>query len=172
MHERNLLQTPLIWAWVPWRTVWTHPSWRKGSLLELGGFNVIFDCQLCDIFRVGSHMFQVSLLLATPNMEGKSQLVSLKWSLKYGRVSSKPDLDYIMQKRSRDLGWELRLTFCLTQLATQVPSLIYKKCCHVARHPCHSWGLGLGPCVNRPLVSTKRKCHICDIIVLDKVILR
>jgi hypothetical protein len=36
-----------------------------------------------------------------------------------------------MQKYLRDLGWELGLAFCSTQLATQVPSPTSKKCCQV-----------------------------------------
>ena len=48
-----------------------------------------------------------------------------------------------MQKYLWDLGWELGLAFCSTQLATQVPNLTSKKVLP-CRHPCHSWDLGLG----------------------------
>ena len=55
-------------------------------------------------FRVGidgqsrwGPKLQVLLMLGSLNMEGKSQLLSLKKLLKYYRFSLKSDLDYIMQ---------------------------------------------------------------------------
>jgi hypothetical protein len=39
-----------------------------------------------------------------------------------------------MQKYSRDLSWALALAFCSTYFSTKVPSLIFKKCCHVSIH--------------------------------------
>ena len=74
---------------------------------------------------VGSHG------VSSPNMEAKSQLLSLKKTFKYGQLSLKSDLDSFMHKYSWDLCWELGLAFCSTQLSTQVPSLISKKCCHM-----------------------------------------
>ena len=50
---------------------------------------------------------QVPLLLASTNMEAKSQLLSLKTPLEYGYLSLKLDLDYFMQKYLQGLRWEL-----------------------------------------------------------------
>ena len=49
--------------------------------------------------RAGSHggsKSQVMLMLASPNMEAKSQFLSIKKPLKYGELSLKSDLDYFM----------------------------------------------------------------------------
>jgi hypothetical protein len=95
--------------------------------------------------QVPSPKFQVPLMLASPDMKAKSQLLSLKISLKYGWFTIKSNLDYCMQKYSRDLCWELGLAFCSTQLSTQVPTLASQKCCHVGIHVIlGTWDLGLG----------------------------
>ena len=73
-------------------------------------------------------------MLASPNTEAMSQLLSLKKPSKYVFPSSKSDLDYFMQKYSQDSCWELGLAFCLTQLSIQVRLLTSKKCCHVDIH--------------------------------------
>ena len=77
---------------------------------------------------------QVPLMLASPNMEKKYQLLNLKKPLKYGRLPLKSDLGYFMQKYLWDLCWELNLALYLIQLSPQVPSLTSKKCCHVGIH--------------------------------------
>ena len=41
---------------------------------------------------------QVPLMFANPNVEQKSQLLSLKTPLKYGLFSLEPGLDYFMKK--------------------------------------------------------------------------
>ena len=45
---------------------------------------------------------QVSVMLASANMEAKSQLLSLKKPIKYGKLSLKVNLDYFMQKYPQD----------------------------------------------------------------------
>ena len=55
---------------------------------------------------------QASLLLASPNIEAKPQLLSLKKPLEYGQLSFKLDL---MQKCSQDTWLVLGLVFCSTQ---------------------------------------------------------
>ena len=57
-------------------------------------------------------------MLVSPNIEAKSQLLSLKKPLEYGSLLVKSDLDYFMQKYSQDLCWELGLAFYSTQLST------------------------------------------------------
>jgi hypothetical protein len=66
-----------------------------------------------------------------PSHVSKSQLLRLKKSSKYGKLSLKSDLGYFMQEYIQDLCWDLGLVFCSTQTSTQVPHLTSKKCCHV-----------------------------------------
>ena len=80
---------------------------------------------------------QVPLMLASHNMDAKSQLASLKKPLKYGRLSLKS----YMQKYLRDLGSELGLAFCSTQLATSLKPHLQKML--PCTHSCHTWNLGL-----------------------------
>jgi hypothetical protein len=54
------------------------------------------------VFRAGSHGVpcpesQVPLILASPNMEALSQLLSLKKPLNYGYLTLKSDFDYFME---------------------------------------------------------------------------
>ena len=96
-------------------------------------------------FRVSSHEVpspKSPLMLASPNMQTKPQIVSLKKSLEY----------------SRDLCWELGLAFCSTQLSTQVPGphlLKVLPCEHPCRHTWDSWlGTYVQLYVPTPLLST------------------
>ena len=60
----------------------------------------------------------------------KSQLLGLKSPLKYGLY----EILNILCKKYQDLCCKLGLDFCSTQLSTQVPSLTFKKWCHVGIH--------------------------------------
>jgi hypothetical protein len=56
-------------------------------------------------FTQGPKLPSPTHMLASPNMGAKSQLLSLKKSLKYGLLSLKLDLDYFIKNDSRDLCW-------------------------------------------------------------------
>ena len=119
-------------------------------------------------------------MLASPNMEVKSQLLSLKTPtpLKKWLIIRSVVSWLFHAKYPKNLYWELGLVFRSIQLLTQVLSLTTKKCCHVGIHVIlgtpreaispnfHAlnvrdytnwlqvtWNLELGTqCVNRPLV--------------------
>ena len=71
---------------------------------------------------------QVPLMLASPNMD-LGKVPTFEPQEKHLNI-----FNYLMQKYSWDLCWEMGLDFCLTQLSTQVPSLTSKNCCHVGIH--------------------------------------
>jgi hypothetical protein len=80
---------------------------------ELGSVHMIW----------GPSKSRVILMLASPNMEATSQLLSLEKPLDHGFHSLKLDLDYSMKKYSRDLCLQLGLVVSSTPLSTYVPSL-------------------------------------------------
>jgi hypothetical protein len=71
---------------------------------------------------------QVPFMLASPNMEVKSQLLSLKKPLKHGLYSLESKLNYFMQKKSQD--WVGRWVLSLTS-----------KKIWSCGHPCRTWNL-------------------------------
>ena len=83
----------------------------------------------------GSHGSQVPLKLASPNMEAKAQLVSLKEAIKKrGFYSSKSDMNYFMQDILGHVS-RARSRFSLDPtLHTSPKPPGPKKCCHVGIH--------------------------------------
>ena len=87
--------------------------------------------------RAGSHGVS-SPLLTTPNF------LSLGTTLKRGSISSKSDLDYLMQNDSWDLCWELGIASCLDQTLNTNSIELHLQKVLPCMHPCHTWDLGLG----------------------------
>ena len=93
-----------------------------GTMLRFGT-KLSTACNL-QLVHMGS---QVPLMLASSNMEAKSQLLNLKAFIKIWLVILKSNLNYLMQNYSWDLSWVMDLAPYLTQLSTQVLSLTSKK---------------------------------------------
>ena len=74
---------------------------------------------------------QVPLMSTSPNMEAKSQLLSLTIPLTHG-TGFRSTLFYVNKFSGLMLSWVY--FFCLTQLSTQVPSITSKDYCHVDIH--------------------------------------
>jgi hypothetical protein len=74
---------------------------------------------------------------------GKVPTSSLKKPSKYGYLSLKSNLDYLMKNYSPNFNWKLGLALYSTQLSTQLPKLTSKKCCHGGI--IHAINLDLGP---------------------------
>ena len=92
---------------------------------------------------------QVPLMLASPNMEAKSQLLSLKKALKYGSYVKKLELDYFMQKKHAGLVLRVGSIFLVNPTLKLDLTLNTSPNPHLWnvlswRCPCHTWDLGLG----------------------------
>ena len=91
----------------------------------------------------GPRLWAGSHEVPIPNMEAKSQLLSLTKALKYGLYSLKADLDYLMQKHLSGLVLRVGSSFLLEPTLNTSPKSHLQKSLP-CRHPCHTWDLGLG----------------------------
>ena len=83
-------------------------------------------------------------MLASPNMEAKSQLLSLNKPKKMVNYQQRwiLDLDYFMQKYSWDLCVRVGSSFLLHLTPNTSPEPHLQKVLPCG-HPCHTWDLGL-----------------------------
>ena len=123
-------------------------------------------------------------MLASPNIEAKSQCLNLKKLIKIWLIIIKVGSWILCQKINKSRGTCIEsfgstITLCSTQHLTQVPNLTSKECCHVrvyvmigtwdhvqsgkSQFPCSQWlrlhGLSssdLGAHVNRLLRATSQ----------------
>ena len=84
---------------------------------------------------------QVPLVLASPNMEAKSKLLSFQKPFKYGWLSLKLELDHFKQKDSHELWWALGLS-CWLNPILNTSHEPYLQNVFPCRHPCHTWDFG------------------------------
>ena len=141
VHSTSMVP-PIIMGVYEWTRYLQSTAWKPKGL-PLGE---MYRCNLClhvesDHFErrqqsswppkggfTWSPKCQVPLMSTSPNMEAKSQLLSLKNPFKVWFISIKVgSLIFFMQFCFGTLCCELSLAFPSTQLSTQVPSLTSKK---------------------------------------------
>ena len=77
---------------------------------------------------------QVPFMLASPDMEAKSQILSFKEIIKMWSIIIKVGSWLLYAKRITGLAHRGGLVFCSIQLSAHIPSLISKKCCRSNIH--------------------------------------
>ena len=128
-----------------WRT-WKMTNWHRNTLCQ-------WACRHHSITRSSIVSYkgrftrgpksQVLVMLASPNMEAKYQLVSLK---KIWLIIIKVIFWLFYAKIFTGFGLRVGSSFLLDLTHNASPKLHLQKVLP-CRHPCHSWDLGLGiPC--------------------------